>query len=41
MNNLPHIGSTMLEVQYRMNRKIMGWSNNQFYEGKLQADQTV
>ena len=25
MNNLPHIGSTMLEVQYRMNRKIMGW----------------
>ncbi|MEM8585308.1 MAG: AAA domain-containing protein [Bacteroidota bacterium] len=31
----------MLEVQYRMNEKIMGFSNQHFYEGKLKADVSV
>ncbi|WP_420317056.1 IGHMBP2 family helicase [Ekhidna sp.] len=32
---------TMLEVQYRMNPKIMGFSSEQFYKGKLKADQSI
>lgn len=32
---------TMLEVQYRMNEKIMEFSNQQFYGGLLKADTTV
>lgn len=31
----------MLEVQYRMNKSIMGWSNQQFYENRLQAHESV
>lgn len=31
----------MLEVQYRMNEKIMQFSNSQFYKGKLSADSSV
>ena len=30
-----------LDIQYRMNRAIMNFSSNQFYEGSLQADQSV
>jgi superfamily I DNA and/or RNA helicase len=33
--------SVMLETQYRMNRKIMQFSNEQFYKGELQADVSV
>ena len=32
---------TMLEVQYRMNEKIMAFSNQKFYKGKLQAHESV
>ena len=32
---------TMLEVQYRMNRMIMEFSNQQFYHGNLKADDSV
>ncbi len=28
---------SLLEIQYRMNRPIMGYSNNYFYDGKLSA----
>ena len=34
------IGS-LLTVQYRMNQQIMGFSNQQFYEGALVADENV
>lgn len=34
------IGS-LLKVQYRMNRQIMGFSNQQFYKGALVADKNV
>lgn len=30
-----------LDVQYRMNKAIMNFSSNQFYEGSLQADTSV
>jgi ATP-dependent RNA/DNA helicase IGHMBP2 len=32
---------TLLQQQYRMNEEIMDYSSNVFYEGKLQADETV
>lgn len=32
---------TMLEVQYRMNEKIMEFSNRKFYKDKLQAHESV
>ncbi len=32
---------TMLEVQYRMNEKIMAFSNQKFYKNKLQAHDSV
>lgn len=31
----------MLEIQYRMNEKIMGFSNEKFYKSVLKADDTV
>ena len=33
--------SSMLRVQYRMHQKIMEFSNQEFYEGKLIADESV
>ncbi len=33
--------SVMLETQYRMHEHIMGFSNQQFYNGKLQAHESV
>ena len=33
--------SLMLEVQYRMNEKIMEFPNKEFYEGRLKADPLV
>ncbi len=33
--------SQMLRIQYRMHEKIMGFSNREFYEGKLIADASV
>ncbi|MRJ03229.1 MAG: IGHMBP2 family helicase [Epsilonproteobacteria bacterium] len=33
--------SSMLKVQYRMHEKIMGFSNEQFYDGELVAHESV
>ena len=41
MEELVHIPSLMLEVQYRMNNSIMGWSNQQFYQNQLRAHNSV
>ncbi|MEO1513551.1 MAG: IGHMBP2 family helicase [Bacteroidota bacterium] len=35
------IKSSFLRTQYRMHEDIMGFSNKQFYEGKLLADESV
>ncbi|MEL7835104.1 IGHMBP2 family helicase [Fodinibius sp. Rm-B-1B1-1] len=32
---------SMLEIQYRMHKKIMNFSNNEFYDGTLSADESV
>jgi superfamily I DNA and/or RNA helicase len=37
MEELNYLSSTMLQVQYRMNKMIMGWSNSLFYENLLIA----
>jgi superfamily I DNA and/or RNA helicase len=36
-----HQVTRRLEVQYRMHRQIMQFSSEQFYEGQLQADESV
>ncbi|TAD90233.1 MAG: DEAD/DEAH box helicase [Bacteroidetes bacterium] len=41
MINLYPQSATMLEVQYRMHTQIMGFSNQQFYAGKLKAHASV
>lgn len=33
--------STMLDEQYRMNQKIMEWSNKAMYNGNLKAHEDV
>ena len=38
---LPGSLQTLLRVQYRMHETIMGFSSEQFYEGKLIADEAV
>jgi ATP-dependent RNA/DNA helicase IGHMBP2 len=38
---VPQEGQTLLRIQYRMHETIMGFSSQQFYEGKLVADETV
>lgn len=38
---LPASMQTLLRVQYRMHESIMGFSSEQFYEGKLIADESV
>ncbi|MEK7859144.1 MAG: AAA domain-containing protein [Elusimicrobiota bacterium] len=38
---LPDSMQTLLRVQYRMHETIMGFSSEQFYEGKLIADESV
>ncbi len=38
---LPEDFRTLLERQYRMNEKIMGFSSKKFYENKLVADESV
>ncbi|MBI3552632.1 MAG: AAA family ATPase [Elusimicrobia bacterium] len=38
---LPASLQTLLRVQYRMHETIMGFSSEQFYEGKLIADESV
>ncbi|MFA5975525.1 MAG: AAA domain-containing protein [Elusimicrobiota bacterium] len=38
---LPPEGQTLLRIQYRMHETIMGFSSRQFYDGKLEADDSV
>jgi len=38
---IPTLPSSMLRIQYRMNEKIMNFSNQQFYQGKLIAHPSV
>jgi ATP-dependent RNA/DNA helicase IGHMBP2 len=38
---LPEKGKTLLRIQYRMHETIMGFSSQQFYDGKLEADESV
>jgi ATP-dependent RNA/DNA helicase IGHMBP2 len=38
-DKIPH--SAMLEIQYRMNNSILGFSNERFYNGKLKSDDSV
>ncbi|KYR02964.1 AN1-type zinc finger-containing protein [Tieghemostelium lacteum] len=33
--------SRLLSIQYRMNKYIMNWSSQEFYQGHLEADQSV
>jgi ATP-dependent RNA/DNA helicase IGHMBP2 len=40
INNQPD-SSILLDTQYRMNEKIMNFSNNKFYDSKLKADISV
>lgn len=41
MDELKNVSSTMLLIQYRMNKLIMGWSNKMFYNDKLVAHDSV
>jgi len=38
---LPPEGQTLLRIQYRMHETIMGFSSEEFYDGALQADESV
>jgi len=38
---LPKEAQTVLRIQYRMHETIMGFSSQQFYQGSLQADDSV
>jgi superfamily I DNA and/or RNA helicase len=38
---LPKEVQTLLRIQYRMHETIMGFSSQQFYQGTLQADESV
>lgn len=40
-DTLPASMQTLLRVQYRMHETIMGFSSEQFYDGKLIADESV
>jgi ATP-dependent RNA/DNA helicase IGHMBP2 len=38
---IPEEGKTLLRVQYRMHETIMGFSSQQFYDGQLEAAESV